>query len=573
MNKKVSAQNRLEPYIGLSHIIVLSALVPSTKEEIFNLTRYYFKFTGQHFDEKTFYQSLNKIIRRKVIEGAGDSRQSFYYRPKIYMRREFDGLLSKLRLITESLIQKKVVELLSALRPALHHRIQIQNWLNQIVGLIEQHRDFSILCSVVDLLENYAASAQTPSGLVKKLQDIYSQISEKYLKSSKTVYFLPNWINWNLSGLGNVRLGKLENPTVPQRIHFIEFKMGDYQPRVSFILSEGSVDAGLDRHVLRHQALFGINGGYFVFGEIARYDTLGTPIGLVHVNGKTLFPPIHPRAAILTNKKNEIFFDVISLMQTELLINRTHVINWHLVNRFGSDPREPVVLTKAFGQDFKIFKDYYFMLFIGNQLITFFRPGLVNEVPYSGLLIGIHREYFNPEMFSRENHYEFKVNFPKKYGEVVDAMASGPMLIDAYNHTYRQNFSLEEFFKDTAPLNFPSINFEREEFWPELAPTTFTADRDLKENPMPRSAIAVTKDHKVILLVADGRQKTSRGITFKEMSQILTDLGAVKALNLDPGGSATLCLKGKIINQPSMGVDGMFFTRSIPTAIVFKPLK
>lgn len=571
MNRKISAHNHI--YIGLSHIIVLSALVPSTKAEIFNLTRYYFECTAQKFDEKAFYQILNRIISRKVIEGAGDNRQSFYYLPKIYMRREFDGLLRRLKFVSESLLQKKVAELLTPLHPALHHRIQIQNSLNQIVSLIEQHRDFSILCSVADLLKNYATSASSASSLVKKIQDIYSQVSEKYLKSSKTVYFLPNWINWNFSGLGNVRLGKLENPTVPQRIHFIEFKMSEYQPKVSFLSTYKDPDAGLDRHVLREQALFGINGGYFVFGEIAKHDKLGTPIGLVHVNGKTLFPPIHPRAAILVNQKNEIFFDVISLMQTELWINHSHQLKWHVVNRFSANPKEPVVLTKAFRQDFGLFKDYYFALFIGDELKEIYRPGLKGEIPYSGLMIGIHKKYFNPELFLRENYFEFKVNFPRKYGQVVDAMASGPMLIDAYNQTYRQSFALEEFYKDTAPLNFPSINFDREEFWPELAPTTFTADRDLKENPMPRSAIAVTGDNKVILLVADGRQKTSRGITFREMTQILTDMGAVRALNLDPGGSATLCLKGKIINQPSVGAEGMFFTRSIPTAIVFKALK
>ena len=109
MNKKVSAHN--QPYIGLSHIIVLSALVPSTKAEIFNLTRYYFEFTAQKFDEKAFYQILNRIISRKVIEGAGDNRQSFYYLPKIYMRREFDGLLRRLKFVSESLLQKKVAEL------------------------------------------------------------------------------------------------------------------------------------------------------------------------------------------------------------------------------------------------------------------------------------------------------------------------------------------------------------------------------------------------------------------------------------------------------------------------------
>lgn len=74
----------------------------------------------------------------------------------------------------------------------------------------------------------------------------------------------------------------------------------------------------------------------------------------------------------------------------------------------------------------------------------------------------------------------------------------------------------------------------------------------------PRTAIGVTKDGKrVFILVADGRRKEySNGLAYADMELIFKQLGAYDALNLDGGGSTSLCLpvgKGKFTpkNRPS----------------------
>ena len=66
----------------------------------------------------------------------------------------------------------------------------------------------------------------------------------------------------------------------------------------------------------------------------------------------------------------------------------------------------------------------------------------------------------------------------------------------------------------------------------------------------PRTAIGQRKDGAIILLVIDGRRVDCLGATLKEVQDILYDLGAYNAVNLDGGFSTTMYYNGKVINNP-----------------------
>ena len=57
------------------------------------------------------------------------------------------------------------------------------------------------------------------------------------------------------------------------------------------------------------------------------------------------------------------------------------------------------------------------------------------------------------------------------------------------------------------------------------------------------------------MAVVDGRSFQSYGMTIPELTQFLQELGAVDALNLDGGGSASMWVRDKkmdgIVNYPS----------------------
>lgn len=67
----------------------------------------------------------------------------------------------------------------------------------------------------------------------------------------------------------------------------------------------------------------------------------------------------------------------------------------------------------------------------------------------------------------------------------------------------------------------------------------------------PRTAIGQRKDGSIILLVIDGRQPSSYGASLKDLQQILLQLGAYNATNLDGGSSSTMYYQGEILNNPS----------------------
>ena len=67
----------------------------------------------------------------------------------------------------------------------------------------------------------------------------------------------------------------------------------------------------------------------------------------------------------------------------------------------------------------------------------------------------------------------------------------------------------------------------------------------------PRSAVGQLADGRIILITVDGRQPGySVGMTNFELAQAMVRLGAVTAMALDSGGSATMAFNGTLLNRP-----------------------
>jgi hypothetical protein len=69
----------------------------------------------------------------------------------------------------------------------------------------------------------------------------------------------------------------------------------------------------------------------------------------------------------------------------------------------------------------------------------------------------------------------------------------------------------------------------------------------------PRSCIGYIEPGHYCFVVADGRQKASRGLTLTELAKLMQSLGCKQAFNLDGGASAHFYWNGKIRNNPSGG--------------------
>lgn len=76
---------------------------------------------------------------------------------------------------------------------------------------------------------------------------------------------------------------------------------------------------------------------------------------------------------------------------------------------------------------------------------------------------------------------------------------------------------------------------------------------DIAKGRAPRTAIGIREDGSWLLVVVDGRQANSRGMTLEELAELMVKYGAKSAVNLDGGGSSEMVVKGSIVNSPSDG--------------------
>lgn len=96
------------------------------------------------------------------------------------------------------------------------------------------------------------------------------------------------------------------------------------------------------------------------------------------------------------------------------------------------------------------------------------------------------------------------------------------------------------------------------------------SSKSFVETKHPRTAVAKLKDGKFLMVTVDGRQpEHSVGMNLNELAEILLELGAVDAMNLDGGGSTTMFLNGKVVNKPSDKTG----ERSVSDAILVFPRK
>jgi hypothetical protein len=96
-------------------------------------------------------------------------------------------------------------------------------------------------------------------------------------------------------------------------------------------------------------------------------------------------------------------------------------------------------------------------------------------------------------------------------------------------------------------------------------------DSDITAGRYPRAALGLSA-RELIAVVCEGRADDEAGLTMAELATAMTALGAVSAINLDGGGSASLVVDGALVNTPREEhglelVDG----RAVATALHFAP--
>lgn len=132
-------------------------------------------------------------------------------------------------------------------------------------------------------------------------------------------------------------------------------------------------------------------------------------------------------------------------------------------------------------------------------------------------------------------------------------------------HTTSEEWSELEHIVGGTPVLVRNGNLI-EDFSPEQTIGSFLF------NKHPRTAIGIKENGDWVFVVVDNRfYGLFGGMTMKELSQMMLNLGCIEALNLDGGGSSTMVLEGRVINEPCGKVeeDGKYVEAVSDAILIF----
>lgn len=155
--------------------------------------------------------------------------------------------------------------------------------------------------------------------------------------------------------------------------------------------------------------------------------------------------------------------------------------------------------------------------------------------------------------------------------QVITARKTAPIPVDGYVLVAGQDYAA--LFQNINSGQTITLNFSSTPDFTRLQTAVGGGALLVKEGKIvpftheitgqhPRTALGITADkQKLLLVVVDGRQDDSRGMTQRELADLMLELGAYEAINFDGGGSAELVARlpgdtiASVQNQPSDGAE------------------
>ena len=297
----------------------------------------------------------------------------------------------------------------------------------------------------------------------------------------------------------------------PVRAHLLEvdFKAG-YALRP--VLSNDSVAGieALSEMAARSQAVAMINGPYYMrSGEI---------LGLLKIDQTLVSTPDTPRTSFGVLPDGKIIFDSPAFTGHVELPDKTR-IPIDGVNR-GRGESELILYNTYYA---------YWTLTVGGGREFLVRDGRIVDIRNDNSVISEGTVVLSASGRQAWLMADLKIGDSLKivqtlgpvWDKVTQAVGAGPCLVKN-----------GEIYMTTLGEEFGS---------------------DVAGGRAPRTALGITKDGKALLVVVDGRSRSSVGYTLLELARFMLEQGAVEAMNLDGGGSSQMIIGSQIVNAPSDG--------------------
>lgn len=275
----------------------------------------------------------------------------------------------------------------------------------------------------------------------------------------------------------------------------------------------------------RHGAFAAINAGFF---RLDNSNFNGEDVGTLMIDGQLLSESYAERtslAVVNKAKETEVSFQRERIVPVVAIEGKVMEANG--INR-ERKVDEVVVFTPMFGRS-TLTEPGGIEIVVQDGKVVMIADGKgSSQIPERGFVVSVSGKYVDEFRAAAKIGQRGSMNvqtFPadksaKRVTRAVEDIVAGvPRLIrdGKIEITWQEEKSSEAFFKTRHP----------------------------------RTAVALLSDGKFLMLTADGRSETSAGLSLEQLANVLLELGAKDAMNLDGGGSTTMFLDGNVVNKPS----------------------
>jgi exopolysaccharide biosynthesis protein len=312
--------------------------------------------------------------------------------------------------------------------------------------------------------------------------------------------------------------------TGPWLINVLRIDLRRARLKLVHALDEGVGMETVSSMAARFRALAATNGGYFRLTGPYR----GESIGLLVLDRELISEPYNDRAEfglIDAGDKTEIIFGHLKF-SGEISVGSVKRSVQGLNRPLAPD--DLIIFTPRFHRSSLTNPDGIEVVVRRNKVVSVDDLKGSSEIPVDGFVIsavGQSREWMKTHV--------------RKGSKITFSWRLNP--IEADEKDWKRAYSMLGGGPQLIKGGKLAITYKQEKMV-----AGFDTDRH------PRTAIAKLGSGKLLLVTVDGRQPgVSTGMSLYMLADLLLELGAVEAINLDGGGSTTMVIHNKIVNRPS----------------------
>lgn len=271
------------------------------------------------------------------------------------------------------------------------------------------------------------------------------------------------------------------------------------------------------------------NGGYILNPELVGKlglpeSYIGSPLGLLISNGKTLSAPLFNKPALLIYKSGKLDISRVNCSTGIDVELENRLIQFEAKNYNNWNPNQVSYFDLMYDHQEIVATNCIIYRLAGTTIKEIIEDkNSIQQIPV-GLTLCIPKSVIEKPIANLGDALKI---FVKGLDDVLHAVEAGPMLLD--NGTQCLDMITEGWKKAN------SIK-------------TQAARLDFTDMRGPKIAVGIDDKGDLFVLTVNGRIRESVGATHFDMAGILEKYKIKKAMGFDPGGSSTIVVNGKTLN-------------------------